>query len=82
MKNYGVALTTVDNPYDIFKDFDSWYMFDVDKGYNSCSYLARIFDSIPEEEGTESERVERAINEILKYDILGVYKKVTNKVSS
>ena len=36
------ALTTFDNPYDPFKDFVSWYIYDADKGYYSCAYLARI----------------------------------------
>ena len=39
-----VAITTFDNPFDPFKDFESWFMFDVEKGYNTCSYLARIAD--------------------------------------
>ena len=36
------ALTTIDNPFDPFDQFDQWYMFDLDKGYNSCSYLDRV----------------------------------------
>ena len=72
-----VALTTVDNPYSPFTDFTSWFMFDIQKGYNSCGYLARISrntDDMTEEE-TDKE-VERAINEIVVNDIFNIYKKV------
>ena len=72
-----VAITTFDNPYDPFKEFESWFMFDVEKGYNTCSYLARIADitdSMSEQE-TNAE-VERAIDEIIKYDFMNMYKKV------
>jgi len=73
-------LTTFDNPYDPFEQFDSWYMFDQDKGYNTCSYLARIArtsDQLSEEEN-ELE-IERAIDEIIKYDFMNIYKKVTKQ---
>lgn len=71
------ALTTFDNPYDPFAQADAWYRFDEIKGYHSCAYLARIAhtsDQLSEEENDQE--VERAINEILKYDFLGIYKKV------
>ena len=72
-----VALTTFDNPYDPFKDFDSWLLYDSEKGYNSCGYLGRIArtsDSLTDEENEEE--IERAIDEIIKYDFLNIYKKV------
>lgn len=72
------ALTTFDNPYNPFEQFPSWFLFDVEKGYNSCSYLGRIArtsDQLSEEEN-ESE-IERAIDEIIKYDFRNIYKKVT-----
>ena len=28
------ALTTFDNPFDPFEQFNSWFMFDCEKGYN------------------------------------------------
>jgi hypothetical protein len=73
-------LTTFDNPYDPFEQFDSWYMFDQDKGYNTCSYLARIArnsDQLSEEENDLE--IERAIDEIIKYDFRNIYKKVTRQ---
>lgn len=73
-------LTTVDNPFDPFEQFTSWFMFDEEKGYHTCSYLGRIArtsDQLSEEEN-ESEN-ERAIDEILKYDFRNIYKKVVQK---
>ena len=37
-----VMLTTIDNPYNPFEQFDLWLLCDKDKGYNTCEYLARI----------------------------------------
>ena len=79
MKN-SCMLTTFDNPFDPFEQFTSWFLFDTEKGYNSCSYLARIArtsDQFTEEENDKE--IERAIDEIIKYDFRNVYKKVTKK---
>jgi len=73
-------LTTFDNPYDPFEQFTSWFLFDVEKGYDSCAYLGRIArtsDQLSEEENDLE--VERAIDEIIKYDFRNIYKKVTRK---
>ena len=70
-------LTTIDNPFDPFEQFIEWNLFDVEKGYNSCSRLARIAklsDDMTEKE--TSEEIERAIDEIIKYDFMNIYKKV------
>jgi hypothetical protein len=70
-------LTTIDNPFDPFEQFTSWDLFDVEKGYNTKSRLARfvnITDEMTQKE--EDEEIERAIDEIIKYDFMNIYKKV------
>ena len=78
-----VMLTTFDNPFDPFDDFIHWFLFDVQKGYNTCSYLARIART-SEEFSTieEKEENERAIDEIINHDFLNIYKKVTRKMEN
>ena len=73
-------LTTYDNPFDPFEDFDSWFLFDVEKGYNTCSYLARIakFEEDMSQKEIDDE-IERACDEILLYNPLNIYKKVTRE---
>ena len=76
-------LTTIDNPFDPFEQFTSWFLFDVKKGYYSCSRLARIAnlsDELSEKE--VDEEIERAINEIIKYDFMNIYKKVKREKTS
>lgn len=76
-------ITTTDNPYDPFTQYEAWYRFDEAKGYHSCAYLARIArtsDQLSEQEN--SEEIERAIDDIIKYNPLGIYKKVKRAVKS
>ena len=77
MKKRKTMLTTIDNPFDPFEQFDSWFMYDNDKGYCSCSLLARIgkfSNSLTDDENDEEQ--ERAIDEIIANDIFGIYMKV------
>ena len=70
-------LSTIDNPYNPFENFDEWYRYDMDKGYNSCGRLARItqFSDDMSDEEVENEN-ERAIDEIIKNDFLNIFIKV------
>ena len=76
-----VMLTTFDNPFDPFDDFVQWFMFDVSKGYYTCSLLARIA-RYSEEFSTIEDKIEteRAIDAIIDNDFLNIYKKVVRKV--
>ena len=72
-----VAISTSDNPFNPLTDFDRWYRFDEDKGYHTCSYLARIAHYDPDmTEEEEYEEKERAIDEILRFNLTGNYIKV------
>ena len=77
------ALTTVDNPYNPFEQFLSWFLFDEEKGYHSCAYLGRIArtsDQLSDEENNQE--IERAIDEIIKYDVTNIYRKVIQQVTT
>ena len=71
-------LSTKDNPYSPFTQFTEWYAFDEDLGYCSCGYLARIAklsSGLSSEES--STEIERAVDEIIELNPLGIYIKVT-----
>lgn len=70
-------LTTFDNPYDPFEQFQSWFLFDVEKGYNSCAYLGRIARTSEQLSDEQNNIIiEDAIDDIIKYDFMNIYKKV------
>ena len=74
-------LTTVDNPFDPFEQFSSWFLFDVEKGYNSCGKLARIANVSESMSETEfNNEIDSAIDKLIKVDFLDIYKKVTKEV--
>ena len=66
-----LALTTEDNPYDPFDEFEEWFKFDVSQGYHTCAYLARDLT-----EADQLEATNEAIEEILKLNLTGNYQVV------
>ena len=75
-------LSTIDNPFNPFEDYSSWLMFDKEKGYDSAERLKKkkkITDDMTQKE--ENEEIERAIDEIIRYDILNVYIKVSKTLN-
>lgn len=74
---YECMLSTKDNPFNPFDDFLAWWLYDTEKGYDSCGRLMRIAQlkdgmSQPEIDA----ELERAIDAILKYDVTNTYTKV------
>lgn len=75
------ALSTVDNPFNPFKDFNSWFEFDLKNGYNCCSMLSRVSQTAEMLTDKENfEEIELAIDKIIKEDFLDIYIKVVEEV--
>lgn len=73
-------LTTVDNPYDPFTQFDEWLAFDVSHGYNSASFLARVVTFSNEvSEADQALAIQQAIDEIVAENVNGMWRKVARK---
>lgn len=73
-------LTTVDNPYDPFTQWDEWYSWDESQGYHTTSLLARLVITSDELSDADQDlAIEDAINDIVKENILGLYKMVAPK---
>ena len=71
-------LTTTDNPYDPFTEFDAWNGYDLSKGYFTCAYLGRIVKTSNSlSPADEALAIDYAMDEIVKLNVLGIYKKVT-----
>lgn len=75
-------VTTIDNPYDYFTQFDDWYAFDTEKGYNTCSYVARISRASNNmSDRDKAQAINDAVDEIVRLNITGKYKKVRSNQS-
>jgi len=75
-----VMLTTVDNPYSPFEQFDEWYVFDITAGYHTASFLGRIVQGSDQLSDADQElALEQAIDEIVSENTLGIYRKVVKE---
>lgn len=71
-------LTTTDNPYNPFTEWDEWYAFDEAAGYHTASFLARIVNNSAElSDADQDQALEDAIEEIVRENVLGIYRKVS-----
>ena len=71
-------LTTVDNPFNPFTEFDQWINFDYFNVNNTCGLLDQMTitssDLFDEQQSMD---IEVGMNEIISNDPLGLYIKVT-----
>lgn len=71
-------LTTVDNPFDPYSDYEKWFAFDTSMRYNTCGLLARFTKSSDElSEADQDDAIEQAMDDIIANDPLGIFMKVT-----
>ena len=76
-------LTTIDNPYSPFEQWDEWFAFDTRHNYNSSALLGRVAvvsDNLSDAD--EAQAIEDAIDEIVKEYVTGMFRKVTKEVPS
>lgn len=74
-KKYDYMITTTDNPFDPFTEFDSWYQYDEPR-YHTCEYVARL-SNVNEELLTDDENAQNLYDtykRIVTNDFLNLYK--------
>ncbi len=70
-------LTTEDNPFDPFDDFENWYIYDQDHHHFCCEKLAEKVGDLNDSNEVEKIKItESAIDYIVTNDMLHKYKKV------
>lgn len=74
-----VFITTFDNPYDYFTQFDEWLAYDRQMGYFTLEYLGRLVKlSNDLSDKQEQQEIESAIDSILEWNG-SFYKKIYSK---
>ena len=73
-------LTTVDNPFNPFTQFDEWYAYDTRLGYGTLALLGRItFSSDEISEPDQVLATTQAMDEIVAENVSGMWRKVSRK---
>lgn len=70
-------LTTTDNPFNPWIDFDTWYAEDIRLGHDTCGYLDRVMTgSSALTQGENDVSYNDACNDIIRLDPTGLYTKI------
>ena len=59
-------ITTFDNPFDPFTDFNEWNSYDIQLGYNTCALIDRVFQSFSESNSNDEFEIEQERIEAMK----------------
>jgi len=71
-------LTTKDNPYNPFTQFDEWFMFDELNGYHTCGYIDRLAKTSDDLSDADNKLIiDAAIEDIVSMEP-EIYEKVVN----
>jgi len=76
-----LMLTTIDNPYDPFTQWEEWDLFDRTSGYFTSGLLARIVKSSGDlSDAGQRQAINDAVDEIVDLNVLGIYRRVSRDV--
>ena len=68
-------LTTIDNPWHPFTNFDEWMTYDHEMGYDTVCYLDRIANASEELSDNDYDAaILEGMKEICELNVLGIYK--------
>ena len=70
-----LVLTTSDNPYNPKEDYPKWRQWDIENGYNTEEFIARLLPSnidIDDEVAVNNE-INNIVQEVIEHNVLGVY---------
>lgn len=70
-------LSTADNPFNPYTQWDDWYLWDYNNGYHTPAYLARmVITSYNLSEADQHLAITDAMDRILELNLTGNYIKV------
>ena len=76
-------LSTIDNPFNPWTEFDEWRTFDERMGYQTPGLLARLVKNSSQlSEADQDLEMENVIDEIVRINVTGLYVKVPDPKGS
>lgn len=69
-----LMLSTVDNPFDPFTQFDEWFAWDAKAGYHTLDLLGRLIRTSDDlSEAEQQDIYNSVVQEIVDENVLGLY---------